>query len=269
MSKDYKAFFSLQGPAFSKFLDTAALYTYPDLQACHYYLGAALNEGALALLTGPVGAGKTTALRSFLATQPLDRMTVLYVGYTASDRALFREMAQGLGITPAFLKADLIVQLHTTIEHLWMSQQRRTLLVVDDAHLLSPALLVELQQLLNFQMDTVTPLNLMLVGQPALRETLKSPRHEALDQRILIRYTLAGLSRSELDAYVAAHLQAVGGHPEIFTPEALDRAFQHAKGIPREINNVCLYALIRAAWYEKPLIERGIVQEVIQAQMAP
>ena len=128
---------------------------------------------------------------------------------------------------------------------------------------------MELRQLLNFQMDTVTPLNLLLVGQPALRETLKAPRHEALDQRILIRYTLAGLSRSELDAYVAAHLQAVGGNPEIFLPDALDRVYQHAKGIPRELNNVCLYALIRAAWYEKPVIDRGLVQEVIQAQMAP
>ena len=269
MGKDYKAFFGLQGQAFSKFLDTPTIYAYPDLQECHYYLGAAINEGALALLTGPVGVGKTTALRAFLATQPAGRMTVLYVGYTASDRALFREMAQGLGLTPAFLKSDLIVQLHTTIEHLWMSQQRQVLLVVDDAHLLSPALLVELRQLLNFQMDTVTPLNLVLVGQPALRETLKSPRHEALDQRILIRYTLAGLSRSELEAYVAAHLQAVGGDPQVFTTEALDLVFQHAKGIPREINNICLYGLIRAAWYETPVIERRVIQEVIQAQMAP
>lgn len=269
MSKDYKTFFHLQGPAFSKFLDVPAIYSYPDLQECHYYLGAALNEGALALLTGPVGAGKTTALRAFLATQPAGRMTVIYVGYTAADRALFREMAQALGITPAFLKGDLIVQLHTTIEHLWMSQQKQTLLVVDDAHLLSPALLVELRQLLNFQMDTVTPLNLVLVGQPALRETLKLPRHEALDQRILIRYTLAGLSRQELEAYVAAHLHAVGGKPDIFTADALDLAYQHAKGIPREINNVCLYALIRAAWKDTKVIDRGVVQEVIQAQMAP
>lgn len=229
MSQDYKAFFGLKGPAFSKFLDIPALYHYPDLQECHYYLGSALAEGALALLTGPVGAGKTTAVRAFLATQVTQPLTVLYVGYTAADRALFREMALALGLTPAFLKGDLIVQLHTAIEHLWMSQQRRVLLVVDDAHLLSHALLVELRQLLNFQMDTVTPLGLVLVGQPVLRETLKSPRHEALDQRILVRYSLAGLSRAELDPYVTAHLQVVGGDPEVFTADALDLVFQRAK----------------------------------------
>ena len=195
--------------------------------------------------------------------------TVIYVGYTNSDRALFREVAQGLGLSPAFLKADLLNQLHGAIEHHWLSKQQSTLLVVDDAHLLADSLLTELRQMLNFQMDAATPLGLILVGQPTLVTRLKEAQHKALAQRILIRYTLAGLSRTEAAEFVAAHMRAVGGDPAVFTPEAIDLAYQHAKGIPREICNLCVYALIRAAWQGITVVDQQIMADVIQAQKGP
>src|SRR5690606_38945055 len=139
-------------------------------------------------------------------------------------------------------------------------------LVVDDAHLLSDALLVELRQMLNFQMDSATPLGLVLVGQPPLRARLKEPQHEALFQRAPIRYTMAGLSRGETTEFISAHMRAVGGDPGVFTEDAVDLTFQHSKGIPREICNLCLYALIRAGWQETKIVDQGVVEEVIRAQ---
>lgn len=269
MSKDYKTFFKLSGPAFNKQLPTDRIYRYPHLEELHYYLAAAVSDGAVAMLTGPVGAGKSTALRSFLATLDPVRHVVLYVGYTASDRAMFREIAGGLGLTPMHIKGDLVHQLHGAIEHAWMGKQRRTLLVVDDAHLLSDALLTELRQMLNFQMDSATPLGLILAGQPALSAKLKDKQHEALLQRTLIRYSLAGLSRPETTEYVAGHMQAVGGDPAVFTEDAVDLAYQQAKGIPREIGNLCVYSLIRAAWQEVATVDRQVMQDVIQTQTAP
>lgn len=266
MSNDYIQFFGLTGPAFSKSIPAESIYRYPDLEELHCYLRYAVTEGSVAALTGPVGAGKSTALRAFLAGLDSNRFAVLYVGYTAADRSLFREMARGLGLAPAYLKGDLVVQLHAAIEHVWMNKQRQTLLVVDDAHLLTDALLVELRQMLNFQMDSATPLSLVLVGQPQLRGRLKEAMHEALAQRMPIRYTLAGLSRSETTAYVAAHMGAVGGETSIFSEEAIDQAYQYAKGIPRALNNVLVYALIRAAWQEVREIDRRVIEEVIKAQ---
>lgn len=269
MSKDYRTFFGLSGPAFSKSLAPKDIYRYPHLEELHYYLKAAVNDGAVAVLTGPIGAGKSTALRAFLAELDPARHDVLYVGYTAFERALFREVAQGMGLSPAYLKGDLLVQLHGAIEHAWMSKRRQTLLVVDDAHLLSDSLLSELRQMLNFQIDAATPLGLLLVGQPTLRARLGESQHEALAQRILIRYSLAGLSRAEATAYVAAHMTAVGGDPAVFTDDAVGLAFQHAKGIPREIGNYCLYALIQAAWQEVRTVDRALMADVIQAQKGP
>ena len=266
MSKDYQGFFGLSGRAFNKSIDAGAVYRYPQLQELHYYLQAAVADGAVAVVTGPVGAGKSTALRVFLSELDPTRHTVLYVGYTSSDRALFRELAHGLGVSPAYLKGDLLVQLHATIEHLWLSKQRSTLLVVDDAHLLSDSLLSELRQMLNYQMDAATPLGLILVGQPPLHAKLKEPQHEALAQRTLIRYSLAGLSRTEATDYVDTHMRAVGGDPGVFTKEALDLAYQQAKGVPREFGNFCVYALIRAAWKEVKTVDRQLMAEVIQAQ---
>lgn len=269
MSKDYRSFFGLSGPAFNKRIAPDAVFRYPQLEELHYYLGAAVADGAVAMVSGPVGAGKSTALRAFLSNLDPGSQTVIYVGYTNSDRALFREVAQGLGLTPAFLKADLLNQLHGAIEHHWLSKQQQTLLVVDDAHLLSDSLLSELRQMLNFQMDAATPLGLILVGQPTLVSRLKEGRHKALAQRILIRYTLAGLSRSETTDYVATHMRAVGGDPEVFATEAIDLAYQYAKGIPREICNLCVYALIRAAWQGVKVVDKQTMAEVIQAQKGP
>ena len=266
MSKDYIAFFGLSGPAFGKTIQTSAIYRYPDLEELHCYLRYAVTEGTVAALTGPVGAGKSTALRAFLADLEPERFAVLYVGYTAADRGLFREMARGLGVTPAYLKADLLVQLHATIEHHWLAKRRQTVLVIDDAHLLADALLVELRQMLNFQIDAATPLGMVLVGQAELRERLKAPIHEALAQRTPVRYVLAGLSRAEANQYVSAHLAAVEGDPAIFTDEAIELAYQHANGIPRAMNNVLLYALIRAAWQKVKIVDRCVVEETIKAQ---
>lgn len=266
MSKDYIAFFGLSGPAFSKTIPADRIYRYRDLEELHCYLTHAVADGAVAALTGPVGAGKSTAARAFLAGLDPNRVAVLYIGFTASDRGLFREMARGLGLAPAYLKGDLVVQLHTAIEHVWLNKRRQTLLVVDDAHLLPDALLVELRQLLNFQMDAATPLAMVLVGQPALRGRLKDPMHEALAQRTPVRCTLVGMSRAEATEYVAAHMDAVGGNPAVFADDALDLAYQHAKGLPRELNNVLVYALIRAAWQEEKSVDRRIVEETIKAQ---
>ncbi len=266
MSKDYIAFFGLAGPAFSKTIPADRIYRYRDLEELHCYLSHAVSDGAVAALTGPVGAGKSTAARSFLAGLDPNRVAVLYIGFTASDRGLFREMARGLGLAPAYLKGDLVVQLHTAIEHVWLNKRRQTLLVVDDAHLLPDTLLVELRQLLNFQMDAATPLAMVLVGQPALRGRLKDPMHEALAQRTPVRCTLVGMSRAEATEYVKTHMDAVGGDPSIFTDDAIDLAYQHAKGLPRELNNVLVYALIRAAWHDIRIVDRRVVDETIKAQ---
>lgn len=266
MSKDYILFFGLSGPAFSKTIPADRILRYRDLEELHCYLANAVGDGAVAALTGPVGAGKSTAVRAFLAGLDPGRVEVIYIGFTASDRGLFREMARGLGLAPAYLKGDLVVQLHTAIEHVWLNKQRQTLLVVDDAHLLSDALLTELRQLLNFQMDSATPLAMVLVGQPALRGRLKEPIHEALAQRTPVRCTLVGMSRAEATEYVKAHMETVGGAPAVFADDALDLAYQHAKGLPRELNNVLVYALIRAAWQEVKVVDRRIVEETIKAQ---
>ncbi len=268
MNKDYKAFFGLSGPAFGRQIAVEHLLSHSQIQQLHNLLAATLDHGSIAVLTGPVGAGKSTALRAFLASLHPERFSVIGVGFTTVDRAVFREMAQQLGLVPAFPKGDLVVQVHTAIEQLWMSKRRQTILIVDDAHLIPDPLLVELRQLLNYQMDSATPLALFLSGKPALRARLADPRHEELYQRAPLRYSLAGLSRPETTAYVAAHMTAVGGDPGVFTEEAVDLVYQQSKGIPREINNICVYALVRAGWEDARVVDRKIVDDAIRAQGA-
>ncbi|MEW6106731.1 MAG: AAA family ATPase [Bacillota bacterium] len=268
MSRDYQAFFGLSGPTFNRQIATQHLLRHSQFDELHHFLGSALDQGAIAILTGPVGAGKSTALRAFFSSLDPASCTVLYVGFTTIDRAMFREMAMKLGLAPAHLKGDLIVQIHTAVEHLWASKSRQTVLVVDDAHLLPDALFTELRQLLNFEMDSAAPLGLFLAGKPSLRARLRESQHEELYQRAPIRYSLAGLSKAETVQYVAAHMEAVGGDPGVFTEDALDLIYQQSKGIPREINNLGVYALITAAWRDTRVIDHAVIEDVIRAQGA-
>lgn len=266
MSKDYQTFFGLSGPTFNRQIAIQHLLRHQQFDELHYFLASALDQGAIAILTGPVGAGKSTALRAFFASLDPARCAVLYVGFTTIDRAMFREMAQKLGIAPAH-QGDVIVQIHTAVEHLWASKSRQTVLVVDDAHLLPDSLFTELRQLLNFEMDSAAPLGLFLAGKPSLRTRLREAQHEELYQRAPIRYSLVGLSKAETLQYVTAHMQAVGGDPGVFTEEALDLLYQQSKGIPREINNLGVYALITAAWRDTQIIDRAVIEEVIRNQV--
>lgn len=266
MSKDYQTFFGLSGPTFNRQIATQHLLRHQQFDELHYFLASALDQGAIAILTGPVGAGKSTALRAFFASLDPARCAVLYVGFTTIDRAMFREMAQKLGLAPAHLKGDVIVQIHTAVEHMWASKSRQTVLVVDDAHLLPDALFTELRQLLNFEMDSAAPLGLFLAGKPSLRTRLRESQHEELYQRAPIRYSLVGLSKAETLQYVTAHMEAVGGDPGVFTEEALDLIYQQSKGIPREINNLGVYALITAAWRDTRVIDRTVLEEVVRNQ---
>jgi len=114
---------------------------------------------------------------------------------------------------------------------------------VDDVHLLPDTLLVDL----NGEMDLTTPLGLILAGQPQLRARPKELIHEALDQRTLPRCSLAGLSRQEIDTFVAAHLDALSSDSAVFKKEARDVAYRLAKGMPRALNNVLVWAICTQA----------------------
>ena len=154
-----------------------------------------INETALGVITGEVGAGKTVALRAALAELDASRYTVIYLPNPAvGARGLYTALVSGLGGVPRFHTASLIAQ---TMDHLAAEKHERgraVIVAVDEAHLLSADQLEELRLLTNSEMDSVAPFTGLLLGQPTLRRRIKLGSFAALDQRIALRYTLPGMT---------------------------------------------------------------------------
>ncbi|NMA29053.1 MAG: AAA family ATPase [Burkholderiales bacterium] len=264
----YKQFHGLSGPLFGKGLGPGALLVYPQLQELEDELEVLVEEGGVGVLSGEMGMGKTTALRHYIDQRSDRNVQALYHGSSRHSTALLEALAEGLGVAPARHRAALLRQVGQQVERTWHEQRRKTLVILDGAHLLEDALLEDLRLLTNFEMDTADPLVLVLSGHPALRKRLTRPVHLALWDRVRLHYRLEGLSREETSEYIDRHLNAAKGSPDLFTAEARDALFERAQGIPRRINSLARDALKRSARRGLTPVDAGLVEEAARSQQA-
>lgn len=265
---NYRTFHGLSSPAFGKKLEPGQLLVYPQLQELHEELDTLLWEGGVGLVTGEMGMGKTTALRSYLAR--LDRMScdVAYGGSSRHPKAVLEEWLEDLGLAPSRYRSDLLRQLSGRVGRVYLEQRKKTLILLDDAHLMEDGLLEDLRLLTNFEMDAQDPLILVLVGHPALRLRLKRPVHLALWDRIRMHYRLEGLSREESFDYIDHHLKAAGAQPTLFNDGAKTALFEHSQGIPRRLNRLALEVLKKSARRKTTPIDEELVATVVSVLQA-
>lgn len=262
--RSYKKFYGLAATPFRKDIPIGSLLRYDQLEELTSYLSFVAEEGSIGLVTGEVGVGKSTAVRAFLSTLDDRRYHVCYVGDADATRSVLRKLAWSFGMRAAYLQGDLKDDVHQRIGDLWAEHEKRTVLVVDEAQAYGAKALQELRLLTNFLCDSVSPLALVLVGQPDLRTQLRKPVHVALDDRIMIRQHLAGLSKKETGEYIRAHLRAVGGPEDIFSAEAVSAIFQYSSGRPRRINKVCIQTVIKGGHKEVRPIDAELVSLVLK-----
>ena len=134
-------------------------------------------------------------------------------------------------------------------------RHRRPVIIVDEAHLLTPEQLEELRLLTNADMDSTSPFAGILIGQPALARQLRMGIFAALDQRIAVRYQLKPLDLVETAGYLRHHLTLAGRTEPLFADDAIARLHRVANGLPRQINNAATAALIAAASAGKDLVD--------------
>jgi general secretion pathway protein A len=135
--------------------------------------------------------------------------------------------------------------------------------VIDEAHLLDARTLEDIRLLSNSDFDTSSALSIILLGQQQLRNHLKDPRLEALNQRLRYRFFLEGFSAEETTAYIKHRVVAAGGSPDLFTDQAIRRIFDASEGVPREINNLCALALLKAETAGVETVDEKIVKQLV------
>jgi type II secretory pathway predicted ATPase ExeA len=223
-----------------------------------------VDEHAIGVVTGEVGAGKTVAARAAVAGLDPSRHTVVYLPNPAiGGRGLHMHLVYALGGVPRFHTAGLINQTADLLAAETDEKNKAVTLIVDEAHLLSPEQLEQLRLLTNADMDSRSPLTLILLGQPTLRRQLKLGRFAALDQRIGLRYHLDGLPLDETVAYVKHHLAIAGRSDPLFSDDALALIHQTSRGIPRAINNLAVQALIAAYADGKGIVDEQAAKTAV------
>jgi general secretion pathway protein A len=241
----YESFFGFREKPFSLLPDPGFLFRSKVHQEALILLEYGLhNQAGFTVLTGEIGSGKTTLMRYLL--DKLD--TNFRVGLISNTHESLGQLMDW--ISAAFdLKAsegNKLEQHQAFVEFLIDQYARgnRTLLIIDEAQNLSLERLEELRLLSNINADKDFVLQLLLLGQPQLRDQLREPELEQFVQRVSVSYHLGRMSSEDTYKYIRHRLKVAGGQKEIFTPDACHAVFHYSKGIPRIINLICDNALL-------------------------
>jgi type II secretory pathway predicted ATPase ExeA len=146
--------------------------------------------------------------------------------------------------------------------------ERRIVVVIDEAHLLEKEMMEEVRILLNDQMDSISPVSLILSGQSEIRDRLEMKAYAAINQRIDIRCKLHPLDRVVTHQFIEHQLSIVGAKRRIFSEIAMDEVYNFSGGYPRKICKLCLASLICAASRKETTIDDQMVKDVIESEMS-
>src|SRR6476620_915004 len=237
----YKEFFGLDDSPFTLTPDPRFIVftpSYNEVLASLYY--GLENAKGLIVLTGEVGTGKTTALRWILRRLDSSVLAAYIFNPRLSIDEFYHHVTQMLGIKAWTNKAELLTVMGKVLEERHR-RGLRTVLIIDEAHELSDYVLEEIRLLMNFESDNAKHLQIVLTGQPELRETLNQPNLRQFKQRVALRCNMHAFPNvEEVDRYISERLLIAGSKdPNVFTPGAIDLIFQCSEGIPRNINNLC------------------------------
>lgn len=221
-----------------------------------------MEQKGFVLLTGEVGTGKTTVVQALLENLDSSVKSVYLSNPTLSPQDFYAYVANGVGLGAGFTsKASFLAQFQELLQG-FLRDQRKVLLIVDEAQKLSFRLLEEIRLLSNLETAEHKLINIFLVGQPELNQRLSNPRCRPLLQRISIRYHIDPLNPKETGAYIKTRLKIAGaGDTDIFPKGVIRAIHECTQGYPRMINIICDNALLLGYSRGKSHITPAMIQE--------
>lgn len=262
----YDQFYGLQGRPFQLTPDPHFYFESATHRKALSYLGYGLAQGeGFIVITGDIGAGKTTLVGHLMNTIDPSRLTAVKIVSTQVEGDdMLRLAAQSFGLAvDGMPKAQILKQIEAYL-HAQARTGRRSLLIVDEAQNLPISAIEELRMLSNFQLGGQSLLQIFLLGQPEFRDLIKSPELEQLRQRVIATHHLDPMMRREVEPYILHRLSLVGwnGDPQ-FTPEAFNAIYAATGGVPRRINVLVSRVLLLGALDQLSVIDAEVVYAVV------
>jgi len=263
----YEAFYNFSRTPFSRDIPADSLYRGTDTEETVGRLRYVAERQLFAVLIGDCGTGKTTTLRRLREELGGSKFFTMYIADSKlTPRLFYKSLLEQLGFEAKYYCADAKRQLHREIEIMKGVNGIIPIAIVDEAHLLPKEMLEEIRFLLNFKMDSQSPMALILSGQTELWDRLKLQAFAAIRQRIDIHCIIGQLDRAQTSAYISSHMAYAGSNREIFTDAAIDAVFKFSAGTPRDINKVCVESLTYGAQNRKNIIDDHMVKLVIEQE---
>jgi general secretion pathway protein A len=264
----YESFYGLKEKPFNLTPDPDYFYMSPGHENVYTHLEYAIQESkGFVVVTGEVGSGKTTLINYLLRKIPQS----IHVGIINNTLVQFQELLRmiclefELEIANAE-KALLLTRLYSFLLEKY-SKRERVILIIDEAQNLPEKTLEEIRMLSNLEAEKHHLLQMILVGQPQLKEKLERKNLEQFVQRITVYCHLDALDKNQVDHYIRHRLKIAGAQNlDLFDPEALDAIFKHSLGIPRLINMLCDAALVYGYADDAKIIDRELIEAVAQAR---
>ena len=262
----YEAFYHLEANPFQLSPDPRFLYSSKGHSRAMAYLIYGVDQGeGFIVITGEVGAGKTTVARALAKKLESQKVVLAHVVSTRLDADdIVRMVASAFGLPHFPSKAVLIKELEKFLLAVH-AKGKRALLLLDEAQNLSLEAVEELRMLSNFQREEKPLLQSFLLGQPEFRKTMQKPEMEQLLQRVIAACHLGPMDGQETKAYILHRLRTVGwsGDPSI-DDRAIAAIHQHTGGIPRRINVLCNRLLLLGFMDGKHALDANDVADVIE-----
>ncbi len=259
----YTAFFNLKGMPFSLLPDSDFLYPSKRHQRAINHLEYGLvSRAGFIVITGEVGTGKTTILRRFIRATSPDMTVGMITNPSVTFGRLLGWVAQAFELPDQDKDDAKIYQVFVEFLIKQYAAGKRVILIIDEAQNLNATMLEELRMLSNVNNEKDQLLQVILVGQPELLETLKKHELRQFVQRIAVHCHIDALTPAETARYIHHRLAVVGGRPDIFDDTACATVYYYTSGIPRLINMLCDQALVYAFSEDQSKVTTAILTEV-------
>lgn len=258
----YESFFGLKEPPFNVTPDPRFIYlSRHHLEALSALLYGIESRRGFIEITGEIGAGKTTLCRTLLKELHGRAHTAFVFNPKLSELELLQVIVEDLGVRPpGKRRKDYFDSLNRFLLQ-ELEKGMNAVMIIDEAQNLSPRALEQIRLLSNLETTREKLLQIILVGQPELRNLLARPDLVQLRQRIAIRYHLPALTVEETEKYLAHRLRVAGCEERLFTPEAVERIYERSGGIPRLINVLADRALLGAFAKGLRIAEAALIEE--------